>query len=274
MAARVAFRLHVIAIVLLVGMALDGRAFAAGELDPTFGTGGKAITSSALSGVDAKDMLIKSDGGIVVAGGVPAGNILRGIRVPSRGTRPTAAAVSPRPRPSARTTAAFARSFNRRTASSSQSGSHRTPAVTSDGIVARFGEISGTDIAFGTMGIVRTPLGSADGAFEDVLVDPDGNYVVVGSIDRGGFDHGVIARYLPDGTLDTSFASTGLIITGLTGIRFNARRAAAGRQARRRGIDRRRRRQGRSRHAHRRRRHARYELQRRRARDHAHLHAG
>jgi hypothetical protein len=79
MAARVAFGLHVIAIVLLVGMALDGRAFAAGELDPAFGTGGKAITSSALSGVDAKDMLIKSDDGIVVAGGVPAGNILQGF---------------------------------------------------------------------------------------------------------------------------------------------------------------------------------------------------
>jgi uncharacterized delta-60 repeat protein len=72
------------------------------------------------------------------------------------------------------------------------------------------------------MGIVRTPLGSADGAFEDVLVDSDGNYVVVGSIDQGGFDQGVIARYLPDGSLDTSFASTGMIITGLTGIRFNA----------------------------------------------------
>jgi hypothetical protein len=84
MAARVAFRLyHVIAIV-LVGMALDGRAFAAGELDPAFGTGGKAITSSALSGVDAKDMLIKSDGGIVVAGGVPAGDILQGFGVLAR----------------------------------------------------------------------------------------------------------------------------------------------------------------------------------------------
>src|SRR6185295_16307878 len=55
------------------------RALAAGELDPAFGTGGKVITSFSLTDVEARDMLIKSDGEIVVAGGVSAGHLLAGF---------------------------------------------------------------------------------------------------------------------------------------------------------------------------------------------------
>jgi len=221
MAARAAFRLHhVIAVVLLVGMAFAGRAFAAGELDPAFGTGGKVITSSALSDVEAKDMLIKSDGEIVVAGGVAAGNILQGFGFLARYTIDGSGGIA-ESAGLATYDGGFRAIVQQADGKLVAVGFGQDASGQLDGIVARFNAGFGADTGFGTMGIVRTPLGSADGAFEDVLVDPDGNYVVVGSIDQGGFDHGVIARYLSDGTLDTSFASTGMIITGLTKIRFN-----------------------------------------------------
>jgi uncharacterized delta-60 repeat protein len=196
MAARAAFRLHHVVAVLLVGAMAGSRALAAGELDPAFGAGGKVITSFSLTDVEARDMLIKSDGEIVVAGGVSAGHLLAGFGFLARYATDGSGGIAE---------AAGLGSYDGGFRAIVQQTDGKLVAVgfaqdasgQLDGIVARFNGGFGADTGFGTTGIVRTPLGSADGAFEDVLVDPDGKYVVVGSIEQGGFHHGVIVGTCP-----------------------------------------------------------------------------
>jgi uncharacterized delta-60 repeat protein len=222
MAAASASRLRRIVLLgLLATLPLGGRALAAGELDPAFGSGGKVVTPYPLSNVDAKDVLITSAGDVVVAGGIAVPNLFVGYGFLARYDGTGAGGID-----QIVSLGTHDGGF-RAIAQQSDNGALVLAGFAQDssggleGIIARFAG-GGPDVTFGTGGIVRTPLGSADGAFDDVLIDADGNYVVVGSIDQGGFEHGVIARYLPDGTLDTSFASTGMIVTGLTNVRFDA----------------------------------------------------
>ena len=67
-------------------------------------------------------------------------------------------------------------------------------------------------------------IGIDSGAGRDVVVQPDGKYVIAGFADADASNDGInnqfaLLRYLPDGELDTSFggAGTGLVTTGFGG---------------------------------------------------------
>lgn len=69
------------------------------------------------------------------------------------------------------------------------------------------------DSAFGNSGVVLTAIGSLDADFPVAALQADGKIVVAGTTfapfaGTGGF---FVARYNPDGTLDTAFASGGIL---------------------------------------------------------------
>lgn len=71
--------------------------------------------------------------------------------------------------------------------------------------IARLLPNGGLDPAFGGDGTVTTPIGTS-AAPADVVVQPDGRIVVLGSADDGTTNSDfAFARYLPDGRLDGSF---------------------------------------------------------------------
>jgi uncharacterized delta-60 repeat protein len=72
------------------------------------------------------------------------------------------------------------------------------------------------DPAFGTDGIVRTDvLGGGDQA-NAVAVQPDGKIVVAGFATRNGIDGDLaLVRYNPDGTLDATFGTGGVVTSDL-----------------------------------------------------------
>lgn len=74
----------------------------------------------------------------------------------------------------------------------------------------------GLDPTFGTGGRVSTAFnnGGASDEAQAVAVQPDGKIVVVGTSDQGatGFDF-ALARYNPDGSLDTTFGNAGRVTT-------------------------------------------------------------
>jgi uncharacterized delta-60 repeat protein/RHS repeat-associated protein len=95
------------------------------------------------------------------------------------------------------------------------------------------GEIGGLtiDTSFGTHGKVTTSFGDGDDMATGVAVDCDGNIIVCGSTLLDGNDdvdsvpHFAVARYLTDGTLDSTFgagtgAPTGTVTTDFTGLGF------------------------------------------------------
>jgi uncharacterized delta-60 repeat protein len=76
------------------------------------------------------------------------------------------------------------------------------------------------DLTFGSGGIVFT-RDSTLGAFDyasGMAIQADGKIVVVGEGSRGSFNWDfAVVRYNPDGSLDTSFGGSGIVITQLTG---------------------------------------------------------
>lgn len=89
---------------------------------------------------------------------------------------------------------------------------------------ASLGAPGNLDPSFGTGGKVITSVGSSDDLGQAVAVQADGKIVVAGCVRMGSnFDTVAVVRYLPDGSLDTSFNSTGIASfpTGFNGS-FNA----------------------------------------------------
>jgi uncharacterized delta-60 repeat protein len=89
---------------------------------------------------------------------------------------------------------------------------------TSDDIaVVRFNTDGSVDTSFGSSGIATNGQLSLVETTEDVAVQPDGKVIVCGSIAQSGTNSDFfVARFLEDGSVDTSFGSgTGIVTTSL-----------------------------------------------------------
>jgi len=79
-------------------------------------------------------------------------------------------------------------------------------------IVARFNENGTVDETFGTNGAARIPVLEVENDFDGVLVQPDGKIVATGHIANNFLSFAMlVARFLPDGTLDQTFDSDGVL---------------------------------------------------------------
>jgi uncharacterized delta-60 repeat protein len=203
----------VIGIASLVSIGLAQPAFAAaGGLDPTFGTGGKVLTDlgTNANGVQIQavvyDAALQSNGDIVVGGNFGLVRYLsNGQLDTSFGTNGLAAA----PGGGASGLAI------------EPSGDYLAVGTSGDDFaVSRFTASGTPDPTFGNDGVVTTPFpNAADGAAADaVLVEPNGDILVGGQASVPGttrnepvITEGALALYNPNGTLDTSFGSGGLV---------------------------------------------------------------
>jgi uncharacterized delta-60 repeat protein len=197
---------------LLFSLCLPLRAYAAaGDLDPTFGNGGKVTTDFGGSDV-ANALAIQSDGKIVVAGNTSdlslvlarynvngsldttfgtGGSIVTGLL---RGSDVVI-------QPDGKIVVA---------------GNSFSPQTDIDFAVARFTSNGGLDTSFGIGGIVTTDFsGEADQAFA-VALQSNGKIVAVGrafNFNNGTFVDFALARYNSDGSLDAGFGSGGKVTT-------------------------------------------------------------
>ncbi len=83
--------------------------------------------------------------------------------------------------------------------------------IDGDFALVRYDPDGSLDADFGTGGVVTTELGTRADDGRAVVIQPDGRIVVAGT---AGEDV-ALARYLPDGTLDTAFGRGGSTITDL-----------------------------------------------------------
>jgi uncharacterized delta-60 repeat protein len=84
------------------------------------------------------------------------------------------------------------------------------PGTKSHFVVARYNPDGSLDTTFGTGGTVTTDFGGNDAA-SDVVIQPDGKIVVVGSSVDVAQVTSDLARYQPNGSLDLSFGRGGTI---------------------------------------------------------------
>jgi uncharacterized delta-60 repeat protein len=78
----------------------------------------------------------------------------------------------------------------------------------------RYASDGSLDPSFGTDGKAVTDFGSgSDDVPAAVALEPNGRIVVAGESDAGGSFDFALARYRPDGSLDTTFGSDGRVLT-------------------------------------------------------------
>jgi uncharacterized delta-60 repeat protein len=216
---------------------------APGDLDDSFGDGGFVVTdiSSHATGV-----LVQPDGKIVVAGGALArfnpdgtfdasfgsGGVVPGFAARTIALRPDGKIVAEGSMEGAGYLARFMPdgtldpSFGSGGLANSQGGSVALSLQadgkilvvaawsTTDFTIMRYTSNGDPDASFGSGGTVVTDFGQQDEAFA-LALQSDGRFIVLGSTGKNSsspFDF-ALARYLPDGTLDGSFGSGGLVVT-------------------------------------------------------------
>jgi uncharacterized delta-60 repeat protein len=190
----------------------------AGDLDPTFGAGGKVTTDFAVGFSDlASAVVLQSDGKIVTAGG--AGVDFGLARYNADGTLDTTFGVG------GKVTTNFL-GFDTAFALGQQSDRKLVAAgVANQGsgnanfALARYNADGSLDPGFGAGGKVITDFAGRDDFVFAIVPQPDGKIVVAGYT---GFDvpppfgisfNFALARYNEDGSLDASFGTGGKVAT-------------------------------------------------------------
>jgi uncharacterized delta-60 repeat protein len=194
---------------------------APGSLDQTFGNGGKVLTDLGVGGGVASDAVLQSNGDIVVSGGfglaryLPSGQLdtsfghggLAPVGFAFDGDSGTAVAIQP---------------DGKIIWVGSQGNPNFTPGGTFEFAVARFNSNGTPDSGFGTGGeasaeFFSPPLAGAQEFAHAVLVQPDGKILVAGSARQGQNRfapiQGAIARFNPNGSLDSSFGTGGKVLS-------------------------------------------------------------
>lgn len=82
-----------------------------------------------------------------------------------------------------------------------------------DPVIARFNSDGSIDTAFGENGLLKFDLSAQFDDFNDVVVQPDGKILVVGSSYKYGTDDFLLVRFLEDGSLDETFGVDGFVYT-------------------------------------------------------------
>jgi len=189
-----------------------------GILDPNFSDDGKQTTAIGSGDDVAYDVGIQSDGKIVVAGSAFDGtdNDFALARYTITGTLDTTFGVN------GVVTITISAGDDVARALAIQPDDKIVVVGSADGdfAVARYSSEGGLDTATfgGGDGIVITDLfGATDVANAIAIQLDDGKLVVAGFSDIGASDEFAVARYLVDGSLDTTFAGTGWVTTDFSG---------------------------------------------------------
>jgi uncharacterized delta-60 repeat protein len=207
---------------LLSAMSVAPAVEAAGELDPTFGTGGRVLTDVSGTGGsdDAQALVIQPDGKIVVAGTSRGGDFAL-ARYNLDGSLDFSFGAGGRVLTD---DVSGTGSFDQGRALALQADGKIVVAGRSgfDFALARYNPDGSLDASFGVGGRVRTDF-TGTGTFEEVAnalaIQPDGKIVLAGTADEPGppdFEF-ALARYNPDGSLDASFGVGGLVLTDVNG---------------------------------------------------------
>jgi uncharacterized delta-60 repeat protein len=183
---------------------------AGGSLDPTFGDQGRVTTN--VTGDDvAEAVAALPDGRVVTAGysSLSNGRVFTLEAFDGQGTDPSFPTVTTSFGSSGALAYAVTGGPNGEivAAGDSMSGSAHHIAI------ARYDSGGSPESSFGTGGKVVNPLATVDGA-RGVALQSGGKVLVAGTaIESGGLTDFLVARYNPDGSLDSGFGSDGVVRT-------------------------------------------------------------
>jgi uncharacterized delta-60 repeat protein len=208
---------------------------AAGDLDPTFGTGGRVLTDIQRSTDLANAVAVQADGKLVVVGQTYQNNDFSGedfvvTRYNTDGTLDNTFGFRGKVRTDFPGLAALPSSVAIQPNGKIVVAGGAFPLFTFLGNfkVVRYNPNGSLDRSFGNNGIVTTTFPVGGSYANAVALQPDGKIIAAGT-DFVNFDPGEpsntdfgVARYNPDGTADATFGNGGLVTTDFVGAEDDA----------------------------------------------------
>jgi uncharacterized delta-60 repeat protein len=201
---------------------------AAGDLDPSFGNGGKVTTDFSGNNDVATCVAIQADGKIVVGGTStdPAGNSDFALaRYNTDGSLDTNFGSG------GKVTTDFFHDNDSLNAIAIQpdgkivaAGSASRPGQGPQFGVARYNPDGSLDLSFGSAGKTTTNFPGQDIAYA-IAIAPGGKFIVVGTSSVQPVSEFALARYNPDASLDTTFGVNGKVVNSIRGLVDDARAA-------------------------------------------------
>ena len=207
---------------------------AAGDLDPTFGTAGMVMTDINRSTDIANAVAVQADGKLVVVGETYKHNDFSTedfvvARYNTNGTLDTTFGSGGRVRTDFPGLAAVPSSVVIQPDGKIVVAGGAFPLFTFLGNfeLVRYNPNGSLDASFGNGGIVTTTFPEGSYA-SDVALQPDGKIIAAGTVfvdfvigDQSNTDF-ALARYNPDGSLDTAFGNGGMVSTDFVGMEDDA----------------------------------------------------
>jgi uncharacterized delta-60 repeat protein len=198
----------------LLQVIVPGTAFATpGDLDGTFDGDGKA-TLTILQGSIGRGVAVQADGKIVVAG-----SAFNGSNQDFAVARFDSSGVPDPTFDGDGKAVAFYIMFNDYLFDVAVQSNGKIVAAGSSGsdiALVRFKENGMLDPTFSGDGKVKTDLGATESA-RSLAIQPNGKILVTGFTGSGNTQNFAVARYNPDGTLDTRFSRDGIVTTDFGG---------------------------------------------------------
>jgi uncharacterized delta-60 repeat protein len=204
------------------GTIAAARYNANGSLDLTFGIGGQ-LTLPQFPAFDVRDAALQPDGKILIAGAVGANFAL--IRLLPNGS----------PDPTFDGDGLVISDFGASESGSSVIvlgdgrivlGGYREQGSAADFALVRYLPDGTVDTTFGTGGLATADSGASE-IGEQLIRLPNGKLLLAGLVNDPGAQDFLLARFQPDGALDTSFGTVGFLRTGFPGGTMDECRAVA-----------------------------------------------
>jgi uncharacterized delta-60 repeat protein len=189
------------------------RYAANGALDATFGSGGVREVTQAGDGSAAFGVVLQPDGKIVLAGygdnGVIFGITL--VRLNTDGSLDAGFGTAG--------VAIGAESYTARALARQADGRFVACGDSFAGIpellpIERFNANGSVDASFNSTGVVLLAIGTSSDVVNSLAIQPDGRILAMGSATAFQSSTGALVRYLANGSLDPSFAGTGIVLNG------------------------------------------------------------
>lgn len=179
-----------------------------GSLDTTFGTSGEVLTNI-VANDEANAVAIQTDGKIVVVGTANNGNLIAIVRYNANGSLDTSFGTSGIVQISGNWPSA--KSVQIQSDGKIVVSGYENISSINQFITYRLNSDGTLDNSFGTSGKVATPFGSNFAEGYSNVLQSDGKIIVVGQVQKSTESDFAVVRYNSNGTLDTSFNSTGMV---------------------------------------------------------------
>lgn len=192
------------------------RYLANGFLDTSFGTGGQVTTPIGTGNESVSALALQADGKIVAAGTAFVGtnNAVAVARYTATGVLDTTFDGDGKLTTVIGTGSSFGKGVQIQADGKILVGGMASNGSDFDFALVRYNANGSLDTGFGTAGIVTTPVGSGHDIANALTLQSDGKILVVGGTitgtPSGAF---VLVRYNTDGSLDTGFGGSGIVIS-------------------------------------------------------------